>query len=212
MVHNEYCKAKNSGDMARIETIRKKIADLNKDRGMQESFLSLMTIDDMSIQARSKISFKDIPMFQIKGLYVYDKNQRIFDTVGDFLNTFEKILTAENVNIDQDWCKWLNCSINQEHQVWFDRNLLNKHISWKEAKTIFEGRFESMVYKLLMGVKAVTMDMNPGESVITFGERLLKAMHEGEVDDCQALAYRFLGCLLFTWRSGLGIRIHQSVQ
>jgi hypothetical protein len=154
-----------------------------------------MTIDDMSIQVRSKISFKDVPLFQIKGLYVYDKNQRIFDTVGDFLNTFEKILNAENVNLNQDWCKWLNCSINQEHQAWFDQNLLSKNLLWKEAKSIFEARFESMVYKLFMGVKAVTMEMNKGESVIAFGERLLKAMHEGEVDDCQALAYRFLGCL-----------------
>ncbi|CAO3599413.1 unnamed protein product [Absidia cylindrospora] len=39
------------------------------------------------------------------------------------------------------------------------------------------------------------MEMEMNESVLTFGDRLIKAMNEGEVEDCQALAYCFLRCL-----------------
>ncbi|CAO3600974.1 unnamed protein product [Absidia cylindrospora] len=194
-LYGDYQRCKQNGTPEQLKVIEKQLDDMKREREINEAFFKLLIVESEEPTIRSKISFKDIPLFQLKEQFVYDSRQRTFETVGAFLNTFEKILVSEQVDMDKHWCRWLNCAMNEEHQAWFNQNLMNKDYSWAEARKVFETRFESVVYKLFMGVKAVTMEMEAHESVLAFGDRLIKAMHEGEVEDGQALAYRFLGCL-----------------
>ncbi|KAF7720449.1 hypothetical protein EC973_008601 [Apophysomyces ossiformis] len=118
-----------------------------------------------------RISYRDIPVFQVHGSQVWRPKQEVFDSIEHFLHTFQKVLKAMDVDLDQDWEKWLDVAIHHDYNPWFELNLANHNYTWKQAHKIFQQWFESPDRMIAMATEAYTMLICKNETVMDYGTR-----------------------------------------
>ena len=156
----------------------------------------------------SRLSYRDIPSFQLAGSNIWKPGKDVFDSVEHFLGTFTKVLKAHDADLDKQWEKWLALAVHHDHDTWFETHLANKGLTWQEAQKVFRKRFESIDRRLAMATEAYNMVMLPTESVLDFGVRFQKAVREGGLIDHEGLAFRLLASLLPHIRENVQVAWH----
>ncbi|KAG0163428.1 hypothetical protein DFQ30_000182, partial [Apophysomyces sp. BC1015] len=131
-----------------------------------------------------------------------------FDSVEQFPCTFQKVLKANDADLDRDWEKWLSLAIHNDHDSWFEGRLANRQYSWAKARKIFEQRFESPDRMIEMATRAYSMTMGNDESVLDYSTRFQKTCREGGIVDNEGLALRFLVSLLPHVRENVQVAWH----
>ncbi|KAF7720831.1 hypothetical protein EC973_005986 [Apophysomyces ossiformis] len=102
---------------------------------------------------------------------VHSVSKEVFDSVEHFLHTFQKVLKAIDVDLDQDWEKWLDVAIHHNYNPWFESNLANHNYTWKQAYKIFQQWFELPDHMIAVATEAYTMLMCKNETVMDYGTR-----------------------------------------
>ncbi|KAG0165760.1 hypothetical protein DFQ29_001387, partial [Apophysomyces sp. BC1021] len=156
----------------------------------------------------SRLSYRDIPAFQVTGTLVWRPGKEVFDSVEHFLRTFQKVLIAFDVNLDANWEKWLSLSLRDDHDAWFESRLANKNLTWAQAHKLFVQRFESPDRMIMMASKAYSMVMGKNETVLEYSTRFQKTYREGGILDNEGLALRFLVSLLPHIRENVQVTWH----
>jgi hypothetical protein len=59
-----------------------------------------------------------MPYMQMKDVAVWKQEEEIFDSVHDFIATFEKTLRANDLDLDTNWGKLLPLCLDQEQTLW----------------------------------------------------------------------------------------------
>ncbi|KAG1464221.1 hypothetical protein G6F56_005129 [Rhizopus delemar] len=187
-------KAKSEGDKDGYDASLRKIDEIQENMERLKLMLENLRFSTKNKKATISISAKDLPAFQLVGKKRHDPTKPAFETPFAFLNKLEKLLINANMNIDQDWHSWLNLTISDDDQFWFNNNL-QPQMSWKEARKIFEKRFTCLARRLEKAKQAYNIRMEKGESLSDFCNRTLNTMNEGQVEDCEGMALCFLGAL-----------------
>ncbi|KAL0077041.1 hypothetical protein F4703DRAFT_1933798 [Phycomyces blakesleeanus] len=104
-----------------------------------------------------------IPKFQVLGQTIHHSKEPVFESVGHFLSTMKKVLTAGKSTIDSSWKIWPPMAFDHDHDPWYETNLQGKDLSWAELE---------------MGSRMLTMTMGPNESILDYGMRFQKACRE----------------------------------
>ncbi|KAG0162318.1 hypothetical protein DFQ30_002335, partial [Apophysomyces sp. BC1015] len=137
-----------------------------------------------------------------------------------FLCTFQKVLKANDADLDHDWEKWLSLAIHNDHDSWFEGCLANRKYSWAKASKIFEQRFESPDRMIEMVTRAYSMTMGNDESILDYSTRFQKTCREGGIVDNEGLTLQFLVSLLphvqenvqVAWHSRHGKKLSQGIE
>ncbi|KAG1394240.1 hypothetical protein G6F60_010987 [Rhizopus arrhizus] len=131
------------------------------------------------------------------------KNDNAFKTVKDFIRKFETILKYYDVNIDKNWLKYLQVSIENgqdDRSINWLQQKLNvadfKNSNWEGVKTALIGKFgESFTY-LQYRQKLMRIKQPNGEYLNMYMDRYIDLMTKAKFADGSWAVMHFLGTLL----------------
>ena len=148
------------------------------------------------VRNTDRMSAKDVPAFQWKGSRIKDDKKTIFESVDHFLAEFQKIVEANTKqNIDKQWANWLALAFPHHLDLWYSKKLSNRAYNWSKVCYIIRKRFKPQDTELQKATEVYNMIMHPGEDVADYGTRFQNAASEGDLQDNQGLAMRFLASL-----------------
>ena len=129
----------------------------------------------------TKISFSDLPMFQLKSQETYWPNHIKYSSVEHFLNTFEKVIAASGNNIEDVWCQYICLTLPYDYDSWLETDL-KQCKTWSEAHKLFVSRFGNLKAQDDAIRRLYNCFMRRDETVISYTARFIKTMHEAGRD------------------------------
>ncbi|KAI9330390.1 hypothetical protein BD770DRAFT_403865, partial [Pilaira anomala] len=133
---------------------------------------------------KQSILTKDVPIFNVLNNNTVKSEELSLTT---FLLQFERLFSANSVNIDQHWLYYLEISFEQspKYYSWFTVNLKNSQkTSWNSAKELLKQRFDlasqASVHSLISSLVTFCYDEN--ESFILCMERFRMLVIKSKVN------------------------------
>ncbi|KAI9325899.1 hypothetical protein BD770DRAFT_405134, partial [Pilaira anomala] len=171
-----------------------------------ESILNQQSKENNSSANDNKQSIltKDVPIFNVDPAANVLNNNTVKSeelSLTTFLLQFERLFSANSVNIDQHWLYYLEISFEQspKYYSWFTVNLKNSQkTSWNSAKELLKQRFDlasqASVHSLISSLVTFCYDEN--ESFILCMERFRMLVIKSKVNrtDNVLLVYVFIKC------------------
>ena len=138
----------------------------------------------------------NLPFLQLKSDdYLVKKNLEAYDSVYDFCTQFKVILHAHSLSTDDHWERLLPMSLNNEERSWFEENLANKMLSWKEAESILLDHCDTPYRKFLLMNKVFQLKQTGDESIRAFGSRFQRLRRQAGLKDDIMLVLAFFNGL-----------------
>lgn len=139
-----------------------------------------------------------LPYMQWTG-YVWCNEYHTYPTMQECLLAFEDIIRAASCDINQVWHKYLPIRLSPEHRSWFGDNLArNSHLSWNEARAMYEGEFavDDSEYVARCVDKFMSCRQAKKETISEFTARFQKLRRDARLPDDQVAVNRYLSGLL----------------
>ena len=133
-----------------------------------------------------------LPLLQLTDEVVWDRRVKVFDSAHDFCKAFETTLRAHRLQLDTNWERLLPVCLSAEQISWFEEHLLEKNLSWENAKLFVLRQYDTPMRRLHLMIQVNLMEQKPGESVREYTYRFQKLRREADMEDNVNLAVRYL--------------------
>jgi hypothetical protein len=142
---------------------------------------------ELTTKRKQKIP-NNIPILQLTGDVVIDKNKTVYETIDKFLSLFELVLYQHSLPVDLHWEAALISSIQHsvEYCNWFISNVKGKTLSWEQARTIIKTQYGGDHSQSLYLAKLNDMSMSKWEDPLRFMDRFMDAFRSAGVSDSVA--------------------------
>ena len=148
---------------------------------------------------------KDVPIFNVDPSANMLTNSNSVNTeelsLSTFLLQFERVFSANSVDIEKHWLYYLEISFEQapKYYSWFTVNLKNSsNVSWSAAKNLLKQRFDlasqASAHSLITNLVSFTCDENESFILCLERFRMLVIASQVKFDDNILLIYLFIKC------------------
>ncbi|KAJ8651356.1 hypothetical protein O0I10_013136 [Lichtheimia ornata] len=157
---------------------------------------TIASSNTLESKTTDRMTAKDVPRFQLTTSSFKDPKHTVFESVEHFLSHFKKIVEVNtNSPISQQWAKWLPIAFPYHLDYWYESKLEGRNYSWHKVCKVVRKRFKATDTELAKATEVYTMTMKSGESISDYGDRFHNAAREGNLQNDQGLAMRFLASL-----------------
>ncbi|SAL98201.1 hypothetical protein [Absidia glauca] len=86
---------------------------------------------------------RNMPLLQLSGDHDVVKGKAVFETIDRFLDMIELVLYQHGMDPDEDWEAAFIATIihSTDKSGWFKETLMNKSLSWKQARMLIQDHF-----------------------------------------------------------------------
>lgn len=132
-----------------------------------------------------------LPLLQLKGEVIWEKEAKAYDSAHDFCQKFETVLRAHALNLDSEWERLLPMCLNTEQVSWFQEELQDGLLNWEEARTKITDAFDTPFRKFLLMAEVSRMEQGEYEPVREYTYRYQKLRREAGIPDDTQLAVNY---------------------
>ncbi|SAL94739.1 hypothetical protein [Absidia glauca] len=131
---------------------------------------------------------RNMPLLQLSGDHDVVKGKAVFETIDRFLDMIELVLYQHGMDPDEDWEAAFIATIihSTDKSGWFKETLMNKSLSWNQAKKFIQDHFGGSHSQSHYLDKLNHMTASKWEDPIKFVERFYGIFRSAGVTDSVA--------------------------